>query len=101
MLNFDGIKQIVNSGILTKKGGTFSILDVLLNVMFCLGKDQYPIHVKELNGIIMQGYCDTHEGPAGYYGTMIPGIPNFYVLAGVSCIKYNQNVCLFTIQYGP
>ncbi|KAF8555735.1 FAD/NAD(P)-binding domain-containing protein [Imleria badia] len=97
-LNFDGIEHIVETGIFTKKGKASCFLDVLRNVMYILkGEvlpfdiivyatgfmgDQYPMHVKGINGTTVQGYYDAHGGPTGYYGTTIPDIPNFYMLAG-------------------
>lgn len=40
-LNFDGIEQIVENGILTKKGEIYCFLDMLRSVMFFLGKAKY------------------------------------------------------------
>ncbi|KAG9308147.1 FAD/NAD(P)-binding domain-containing protein [Chiua virens] len=79
-LNFDGIEQIVNSGIRTKKGEILPF-NVIIYATGFIG-DQYPVHIQGLNGTTVQGYYDAHEGPTGYYGTAIPDIPNFYMLAG-------------------
>lgn len=134
-LNFDGIEQIVENGILTKTGKTSRFLVVLRNVMFFLGKakyyhsilssmrqdssgsfilyafklgsltiithqDDYPVHVKGLNGTTIQGYYDAHGGPTGYCGTTIPDIPNFYMLAGTSHVKPTR-IAHYTRQRRP
>ncbi|KAG1723391.1 hypothetical protein EDB19DRAFT_1834616 [Suillus lakei] len=57
MLNFDGIAEIVEKGIITKTGCQLQ------------KQDWYPMHV--------QGYYDTHGGPTAYIGIAIPDISNF------------------------
>ncbi|KAF8133737.1 hypothetical protein EV363DRAFT_1430286 [Boletus edulis] len=79
-LNFDGIDHIAENGILTKKGEELPF-DIIVYATGFIG-DKYPVHVKGLNGTTVQGYYDAHGGPTGYLGTAIPGIPNFYMLAG-------------------
>ncbi|KAH7885333.1 hypothetical protein F5I97DRAFT_1884570 [Phlebopus sp. FC_14] len=79
-LNFDGISEIVENGILTAKGDILPF-DIIIFATGFIG-DQYPVHVTGINGTTVQGYYDAHGGPTAYYGTTIPDIPNFYMLAG-------------------
>ncbi|KIJ17728.1 hypothetical protein PAXINDRAFT_72805 [Paxillus involutus ATCC 200175] len=79
-LNFDGIAEIVENGIVTKKGDLLPF-DVIIYATGFRG-DKYPVHVTGLHGITVQGYYDAHGGPTAYHGTAIPNIPNFYMLAG-------------------
>ncbi|KAF9242545.1 hypothetical protein BU15DRAFT_43918 [Melanogaster broomeanus] len=79
-LNFDGIAEVVENGIITKKGDLLPF-DVIIYATGFIG-DKYPVHVTGLNGTTVQGYYDAHGGPTAYYGTTIPDIPNFYMLAG-------------------
>ncbi|KAF8843419.1 FAD/NAD(P)-binding domain-containing protein [Paxillus ammoniavirescens] len=79
-LNFDGIAEIVKNGIVTKTGDLLPF-DVIIYATGFKG-DKYPVHVTGLHGTTVQGYYDAHGGPTAYYGTAIPNIPNFYMLAG-------------------
>ncbi|KAG2153108.1 uncharacterized protein EDB93DRAFT_1249021 [Suillus bovinus] len=79
-LNFDGIAEIVEDGIITKTGERLPF-DVIVYATGFTG-ERYPMHVRGLNGVTVQGYYDAHGGPTAYIGTTIPDIPNFYLLAG-------------------
>ncbi|KAF9221012.1 FAD/NAD(P)-binding domain-containing protein [Gyrodon lividus] len=79
-LHFDGIAEILENGIVTKKGDLLPF-DIIIYATGFIG-DKYPVHVTGLNGTTLQGYYDAHGGPTAYYGTAIPDIPNFYMLAG-------------------
>ncbi|KAG0701974.1 hypothetical protein DFH29DRAFT_1048990 [Suillus ampliporus] len=83
-LNFDGIAEIVESGIVTKTGDMLPF-DVIIYATGFIG-DRYPMHVRGLNGVTIQGYYDAHSGPATYLGVAIPDIPNFYLLCGPNSI---------------
>jgi cation diffusion facilitator CzcD-associated flavoprotein CzcO len=79
-LNFDGIAEIVENGIITKTGEMLSF-DV---IVYATGFDseRYPMHIRGLNGATVQGYYDAHGGPTAYIGTAIPDTPNFYLIIG-------------------
>ncbi|KAG1741887.1 FAD/NAD(P)-binding domain-containing protein [Suillus paluster] len=79
-LNFDGIAEIVENGIVTNTGEMLPC-DVIVYATGFIG-ERYPMHVRGLNGLTIQGYYDAHGGPTAYLGTAIPDIPNFYLLAG-------------------
>ncbi|KAH7913943.1 hypothetical protein BJ138DRAFT_1001148 [Hygrophoropsis aurantiaca] len=79
-LNFDGISQITEDGIITKTGENLQF-DVIIYATGFKG-DTYPLPVRGLNGTTIQGYYESHGGPTGYLGTTIPDFPNYYLLAG-------------------
>ncbi|KAG2369686.1 hypothetical protein BDR07DRAFT_1468332 [Suillus spraguei] len=79
-LNFDGIAEIVENGIVTKTGETLPF-DVIVYATGFVG-ERYPMHVRGLNGVTVQGYYDAHGGPTAYIGTAIPDTPNFYLING-------------------
>ncbi|KAG0701963.1 hypothetical protein DFH29DRAFT_531609 [Suillus ampliporus] len=83
-LNFDGIAEIVESGIVTNTGEMLPF-DIIIYATGFIG-EQYQMHVRGLNGVTIQGYYDTHGGPTAYLGTSIPDIPNFYLLCGPNSI---------------
>lgn len=49
-------------------------------------QDKYPLKIRGIQGITVQEYYDTRDGPEAYLGVAIPGFPNFYMLAGVSLV---------------
>jgi len=59
------------------------------------------MHVQGLNGVTIQSYYDAHDGPTAYLGTVIPDIPNYYILVG----KFRQERviinCSLIIIIGP
>lgn len=59
-------------------------------------QERYPMHVRGLNGVTIQGYYDAHGGPAAYLGTTVPGIPNFYLLAGEFIRDMFSSICCMT-----
>ncbi|KAG2129471.1 hypothetical protein DEU56DRAFT_890681 [Suillus clintonianus] len=79
-LNFDGIAEIVENGIITKTGEMLPF-DVIVYATGFIG-ERYPMHVRGLNGATVQGYYDAHGGPTAYIGTTIPDTPNFYLING-------------------
>ncbi|KAG1745996.1 uncharacterized protein EDB91DRAFT_1120111 [Suillus paluster] len=79
-LNFDGIAEIMENGILTNTGEILPF-DVIVYATGFIG-ERYPVHVRGLNAVTIQGYYDAHGGPTAYIGTAIPDIPNFYLLNG-------------------
>ncbi|KAG1806579.1 uncharacterized protein HD556DRAFT_1303011 [Suillus plorans] len=81
-LNFDGIAEIVENGIITKTGEMLPF-DVIVYATGFIGKqERYPMHVRGWNGATVQGYYDAHGGPTAYIGTAIPDTPNFYLING-------------------
>jgi cation diffusion facilitator CzcD-associated flavoprotein CzcO len=79
-LNFDGIDEIVENGIITKTGEMLPF-DVIVYATGFIG-ERFPMHVRGLNGATIQGYYDAHGGPTAYIGTAIPDTPNFYLING-------------------
>ncbi|KAG1906959.1 uncharacterized protein F5891DRAFT_940226, partial [Suillus fuscotomentosus] len=79
-LNFDGIAEIVENGIITKTGEMLPF-DVIVYATGFIG-ERYPMHVRGWNGATVQGYYDAHGGPTAYIGTAIPDTPNFYLING-------------------
>ncbi|KAG1809003.1 hypothetical protein EV424DRAFT_1543235 [Suillus variegatus] len=79
-LNFDGIAEIVENGIITNTGEML-LFDV---IVYATGFtcESYPMHVQGLNGATVQGYYEAHGGPTAYLGTTIPDSPNFYLIIG-------------------
>ncbi|EIW81054.1 FAD/NAD(P)-binding domain-containing protein [Coniophora puteana RWD-64-598 SS2] len=79
-LNFDGISEVVGDGLVTRTGEMLPF-DVIIYATGFVG-DKYPVHVKGFNDVTVRGYYKVHGGPTAYRGTTIPGIPNFYMIAG-------------------
>ncbi|KAG1750938.1 hypothetical protein EDD22DRAFT_916125 [Suillus occidentalis] len=97
-LNFDGIADIVENGIITKTGEMLPF-DVIVYATGFIG-ERYPMHVRGLNGATIQGYYDAHGGPTAYLGTAVPGIPNFYLLAGPNTGTPTSTLFVEEVQIG-
>ncbi|KAI0073282.1 FAD/NAD(P)-binding domain-containing protein [Panus rudis PR-1116 ss-1] len=79
-LSDDGIVDITEVGILTKNGKRFPFDVIILATGFIT--DKYPFAVRGSKGITLDEYYEQHDGPTAYYGTAVPGFPNFFMLAG-------------------
>ncbi|KAG1788125.1 uncharacterized protein HD556DRAFT_1312239 [Suillus plorans] len=81
-LNFDGIAEIVENGIITNTGEMLLFDIIVYATGFTCKQESYPMHVRGLNGATVQGYYEAHGGPTAYLGTAIPDSPNFYLIIG-------------------
>ncbi|OCH87249.1 FAD/NAD-binding domain-containing protein [Obba rivulosa] len=79
-LNWDGIAEVTETGIRTRKGESLPF-DVII---FSTGyeADGYPIPVWGRAGQTVQEYFNAHGGPTAYHAMSIHGFPNFYLLGG-------------------
>lgn len=70
-------------------------------------QDRYPLKVRGIQGITVQEYYDSRDGPEAYLGVAIPGFPNFYMLAGTSSFTITsflyvvEAYMLFSLLKGP
>ncbi|KAG2102229.1 uncharacterized protein F5147DRAFT_754352 [Suillus discolor] len=97
-LNFDGIANIAENGIITKTGEMLPF-DVIVYATGFIG-DRYPMHVRGSNGATIQGYYEAHGGPTAYLGTSVPDIPNFYLLAGPNTGTPTSSLFVEEVQIG-
>jgi hypothetical protein len=97
-LNFDGIANVVENGIITKTGEMLPF-DVIIYATGFIG-ERYPMHVRGLKGATIQGYYDAHGGPTAYLGTAVPDIPNFYLLAGPNTGTPTSTLFVEEVQIG-
>ncbi|KAG2155030.1 uncharacterized protein EDB93DRAFT_1247986 [Suillus bovinus] len=95
-LNFDGIAEIVENGIITKTGETLPF-DVIVYATGFIG-ERFPMHVRGLNGATVQGYYDARGGPTAYIGTAIPDLPNFYLINGPNTGTRTSAVFIAEVQ---
>ncbi|KAH9927036.1 hypothetical protein B0H21DRAFT_763709 [Amylocystis lapponica] len=79
-LNWDGIAEVTEEGILTQKNETISFDVIIFGTGFMT--DTHPVPITGSHGYTLQEYCITEGGPTAYLGVTVPGFPNFYWLAG-------------------
>ncbi|THH30107.1 hypothetical protein EUX98_g4084 [Antrodiella citrinella] len=79
-VNFDGIAEVTEKGILTKKGKHFDC-DVIIEATGFI-VDEFPIKMKGRDGATIQEYFQAQGGPTAYKGTAVPNFPNFYTIFG-------------------
>ncbi|EMD34215.1 hypothetical protein CERSUDRAFT_117114 [Gelatoporia subvermispora B] len=79
-LTWDGVAEVTEKGITTKKGELVP-LDV---IVFSTGyeADGFPIPVRGKSGLTVQEFFNANGGPTAYHAMSIPGFPNFYLLGG-------------------
>ncbi|TCD60400.1 hypothetical protein EIP91_010226 [Steccherinum ochraceum] len=76
-VNFDGVADVTEKGILTKKGEHYD-LDVIVEATGFV-VDDYPLEVRGVGGKTIQEYFREQAGPTAYRGTTVPGFPNFFM----------------------
>ncbi|KAG1906247.1 uncharacterized protein F5891DRAFT_975674 [Suillus fuscotomentosus] len=100
-LNFDGIDNIAENGIITKTGEMLPFEVIIYATGFISKQDRYPMHVRGSNGATIQGYYDAHGGPTAYLGTAVPDIPNFYLLVGPNTGIPASTLFMEEVQVNP
>ncbi|KAH8102925.1 FAD/NAD-binding domain-containing protein [Cristinia sonorae] len=79
-VNYDGVKEITETGIVTKKGQHMDF-DVIIEATGFIA-DEYPVSVTGIGGKTIQEYYREQGGPTAYLGTTVPGFPNFFTILG-------------------
>ncbi|KAL4250060.1 FMO family protein [Abortiporus biennis] len=99
-VTYDPVEKIVEDGIVTKKGTKMDKFDVII---FATGFNtaNYPIAIRGRNGLWIQEYYDQKAGPQAYYGTTVPGFPNFFQISGPNTTTGHGSVIFIQeIQFG-
>ncbi|KAI0791718.1 hypothetical protein C8Q75DRAFT_805325 [Abortiporus biennis] len=89
-ITYDGIQEIVEDGIVTKKGEKMNFDVIIFTTGF--NTHDYPIAIRGRTGCTIQEYYDQKGGPQAYYGTALPGFPNFYQLSGPNAASAHGSV---------
>ncbi|KAH8077893.1 hypothetical protein BXZ70DRAFT_1053127 [Cristinia sonorae] len=92
-LTFDGIAEITEKGILTKKGQHHDFDVIIEATGFVV--DEYPIVIRGVDGTSIQDYHREQGGPTAYRGTTTPNFPNFFMLFGPNTTTTHGSV-IFT-----
>ncbi|TCD68514.1 hypothetical protein EIP91_010570 [Steccherinum ochraceum] len=79
-LNYDGIAEVTENGIMTKKGESLEFDIIIMGTGFVV--ERYPIDIKGVNGKSLHQYHQEQGGPTAYRGVTTPGFPNLYMIAG-------------------
>ncbi|OBZ75288.1 Baeyer-Villiger monooxygenase [Grifola frondosa] len=96
-INWDGITEITEDGVITKKGDHI-LFDVIV-VATGYVTNVFPFLVHGRTGETLQDFYRAQGGPAAYLGTSTPGFPNFYILTGPNTITaHGSTVCMQEIQ---
>ncbi|KAJ3483526.1 hypothetical protein NLI96_g6248 [Meripilus lineatus] len=111
-LNYDGIAEFTEGGIISKKGK--GELNAVVECTECVApqarnpalspyrpltladtQDKFPLKVRGSEGITVQEYYDRKGGPEAYLGVTLPGFPNFFMIAGPNSATGHASV-IFT-----
>lgn len=79
-LTFDNIRNITATGIVGMSGEELPFDAIICATGFVT--DKYPIPIRGRTGQTVEEYWTSQGGPTAYYGTTLPGFPNFAVIAG-------------------
>ncbi|KAJ3479109.1 hypothetical protein NLI96_g9291 [Meripilus lineatus] len=79
-INYDGIAEFTEDGVLTKKGEKLPFDVVISATGFIV--DEFPLKVKGVDGLSIQDFFKQKGGLEAYLGTTVPGFPNFFLIGG-------------------
>ncbi|KAG9118937.1 hypothetical protein FRC07_006284 [Ceratobasidium sp. 392] len=94
-LEWDSIKEVTESGIITNSGKKYD-LDV---ICYATGFDiegSRILDVTGVNGQLMRDYYKEEGGPTAYMGTTTPGFPNWFTLLGPNIV--NDHASLIYVE---
>ncbi|KAL6301962.1 FAD/NAD-P-binding domain-containing protein [Sparassis latifolia] len=87
-LNWDGIAEVTEDGILTKTGEVIPFDVIIFGTGF--STDTHPVSIKGTQETL-QAYSAAHGGPTAYRGVTVPGFPNFYIIGGPNTTTPNTS----------
>lgn len=90
-LNWEPIEGIVENGIKLKSGEVKEFDVIIFGTGFSL--DATEIETKGRNGLTVNQWYKTQNGPTAYKGTLAPGYPNFFQILGVFPLQFRTR-CL-------
>ncbi|TFK97994.1 hypothetical protein BDV98DRAFT_573741 [Pterulicium gracile] len=93
-LNFDGIKKIVEGGVITRTD-EFLPADVIITATGYT-TNTFPIALRGRTGKTVEEYYDSHNGAQAYHGTTVPGFPNFCMISGPNTVTGHNSVIYST-----
>ncbi|KZT03369.1 FAD/NAD-binding domain-containing protein [Laetiporus sulphureus 93-53] len=86
-LNWDGIREITTTGIVTNQGDHLLVDAIVLSTGFQTGI--YPISVTGRMGVSLEGFFESEDGPAAHLGVCVPGFPNCLIIGGPNTVTGN------------
>lgn len=81
-LNWESVDGIVENGIRMRSGEVIDFDVIIFGTGSSL--DTTDITTQGRNGLTVNEWYATRDGPTSYKGTCIPGYPNFFTLLGTS-----------------
>ena len=95
----DPVTNLTASGVITASGRELPADAIVLATGFQVFRMLFPMQIHGRNSLNLQSYWDEqHQGAAqAYFGTCIPGFPNFFTLMGPNTVTGHLSV-IYTVE---
>jgi cation diffusion facilitator CzcD-associated flavoprotein CzcO len=95
----DPVTSITPTGVKTASGRELHADAIVLATGFQVFRMLFPMEIHGQNGLSLQKFWDdTHQGASqAYFGTCIPGFPNFFTLMGPNTVTGHLSV-IYTVE---
>ncbi|KAG0706314.1 FAD/NAD(P)-binding domain-containing protein [Suillus ampliporus] len=94
-LNWIGIQEIVEDGVVLKTGDKVLLDAIIFATGFYLV--ERDIAFCGIGGLTLKQYFESEGGAMGYYGTVFPGFPNMFTIVGPNSTSAHASL-LFIIE---
>jgi len=99
LISSDPVERITETGVLTKSGREVKADAIVLATGFEVFRMLFPMQIHGRDGVTLNEHWDAHyKGAAqAYFGTCVPGFPNFFTLMGPNTVTGHNSV-IYTVE---
>lgn len=99
LVHDDPVESITETGVRTKSGRDLYADGIVLATGFQVFRMLFPMEIIGQNGVSLNEHWDTHHQGAAqaYFGTCVPGFPNFFTLMGPNTVTGHLSV-IYTVE---
>ncbi|KAK1020874.1 hypothetical protein LTR33_018676, partial [Friedmanniomyces endolithicus] len=99
LISDDSVTEITETGVRCKSGREVKADAIVRATGFEVFRMLFPMQIVGQNGVTLNEHWDTHhQGSAqAYFGTCVPGFPNFFTLMGPNTVTGHLSV-IYTVE---
>ncbi|KAK3117654.1 hypothetical protein LTR53_000782 [Teratosphaeriaceae sp. CCFEE 6253] len=99
LISDDSVEEITKTGVRCKSGREVHADAIVRATGFEVFRMLFPMEITGQNGVTLNEHWDTHhQGSAqAYFGTCVPGFPNFFTLMGPNTVTGHLSV-IYTVE---
>ncbi|KAK0944990.1 hypothetical protein LTR29_003582 [Friedmanniomyces endolithicus] len=99
LISDDSVTEITEAGVRCKSGREVKADAIVRATGFEVFRMLFPMQIVGQNGVTLNEHWDTHhQGSAqAYFGTCVPGFPNFFTLMGPNTVTGHLSV-IYTVE---